>query len=70
VDLVSTLLCCGNSFVLGHVSQIKGLLVAPLKHMLLDSDRVRREIWEPYMHFVQIVTLLMQSASKSCLTPP
>lgn len=40
VDLVSTLLCCGNSFVLGHVSQIKGLLVAPLKHMLLDSDRV------------------------------
>lgn len=40
IDLVSALLRSGNSFVLGHVSQIKGLLVAPLKHMLLDCDRV------------------------------
>ena len=40
IELVSALLCSGNSFVLGHVSQIKGLLVAPLKHMLLDSERV------------------------------
>ena len=40
IELVSALLTSGNSFVLNHVSQIKGLLVAPLKHMLLDSDRV------------------------------
>jgi hypothetical protein len=40
IELVSALLTSGNSFVLNHVSQIKGLLVTPLKHMLLDSDRV------------------------------
>jgi hypothetical protein len=40
IELISALLTSGNSFVLSHVSQIKGLLVTPLKHMLLDSDRV------------------------------